>query len=85
MEHLPSPDPDEMEVAMREVWNACRRHVVPVGMAPNVRVSLVVNPEDAADLVESPGAADLAWRAALAVGRVAAKPVFARRMRKRLA
>jgi biotin synthase-like enzyme len=83
MEHLPSPDPDQMETVMRAVWDACRRHMVPVGMAPNVHVSLVVNPEDAADLVENPGPADLAWRAALAVGRVAAKPVFARRMRKR--
>jgi len=83
MEHLPSPDPAEMEVVMRAVWEACRRHLVPVGMAPNVEVSLVVNPEDAADLVERPGAADLAWRAALAVGRVAARPMFARRMRPR--
>lgn len=82
MESLPPPDPGEMAVAMRAVWDACRRHLVPVGLAPNVRVSLVVNPEDAADLVESPGAADVAWRAALSVGRVAAKPVFAWRMRK---
>ena len=85
MEHLPSPDPADMEVAMRAVWDACRRHLVPVGMAPNIRVSLVVNPEDAAELVESPGPADLAWRAALAVGRVAARPLFARRMRTRTA
>jgi hypothetical protein len=84
MEHLPSPDPDEMEVVMRAVWDACRRHLVPVGLAPNIEVSLVVSPDDAADLVEHPGPADLAWRAALAVGRVAAKPVFARRMKPRL-
>jgi len=83
MEHLPPPDPDAMTVVMRAVWDACRRHLVPVGMAPNVRVSLVVNPEDAAELVLSPGPLDLAWRGALAVGRVAAKPVFARRMRPR--
>jgi uncharacterized radical SAM superfamily protein len=83
MESLPPPDPDEMVVVMREVWEACRRHLVPVGMAPNVEVSLVVNPEDAADLVESPGVAEFAWRAALAVGRVAAKPIFARRMKPR--
>lgn len=85
MESLPPPDPAEMEVVMRAVWDACRRHLVPVGLAPNVRVSLVVNPEDAAELVEHPGPADLAWRAALAVGRVAARPLFARRMRRRSA
>ena len=85
MESLPPPDPDAMVIVMREVWNACRRHLVPVGMAPNVEVSLVVNPEDAAELVEDPGVADFAWRAALALGRVAAKPIFARRMRPRRA
>lgn len=85
MEWLPPPDPEQMTVAMRAVWEACRRHLVPVGMAPNVHASLVVHPEDAAELVESPGAADYAWRAALAVGRVAARPVFARRMRARRA
>ena len=82
METLPPPDPEEMVVAMRAVWEACKRHLVPVGLAPNVRVSLVVNPEDAAELVLSPGASDLAWRAALSVGRVAARPIFAWRMRK---
>jgi hypothetical protein len=85
MEHMPSPDPEEMTVAMRAVWDACRRHLVPVGMAPNVEVSLVVNPEDAGELVEDPGLGDLAWRAALALARVAARPVFARRMRPRAA
>lgn len=83
MEHLPPPDPAQIETVMRAVWESCRRHLVPVGLAPNVRVSLVVNPEDTADLVPDPGPADLAWRAALAVGRVAARPVFAHRMRRR--
>jgi hypothetical protein len=83
MECLPPPEPAQMEAAMRAVWDACRRHLVPVGMAPNVHASLVVHPEDAADLVETPGVADYAWRAALAVGRVAARPMFARRMRTR--
>lgn len=82
MESLAPPNSDEMAVAMRAVWESCRRHLVPVGLAPNVRVSLVVNPEDTAELVDHPGAADVAWRAALSVGRVAAKPLFAWRMRK---
>jgi hypothetical protein len=82
MESLPSPEPDDMVVVMRAVWDACKRHLVPVGLAPNVRVSLVVNPEDAAELVENPGASDYAWRAALSLGRVATRPLFAWRMRK---
>lgn len=85
MQDIPPPDPEEMVVVMRAVWDACRRHLVPVGLAPNVEVSLIVNPDDAAELVEHPTLGDRAWRAALAVGRVAAKPVFARRMRPRSA
>ena len=83
MQDLPSPDPEDMVVVMREVWEACKRHRVPVGMAPNIEVSLIVNPQDAAELVEDPGLGDLAWRAFLAAGRVIARPVFARRMRLR--
>jgi hypothetical protein len=83
MEHLPSPAPEEMETVFREVWNACRRHLVPVGLAPGIQVSLIVQPDECGDLVEDGGVADVAWRAALAVGRVVAKPVFARKMRLR--
>ena len=83
MQHLPSPDPAEMEVVFREVWNACRRHLVPVGLAPGIDVSLIVQPDECGELVDDGGVADAAWRAALAVGRVVAKPVFAKRMRKR--
>ncbi|HJZ78320.1 MAG TPA: hypothetical protein VKE51_41615, partial [Vicinamibacterales bacterium] len=59
-----------------------RRHRVPIGLAPNIEVSLVVNPDDAAMLAPF-GARTLAyelWRRAL---RLAARPVFARRLRAR--
>lgn len=83
MAHLPPPDPDEMTAVFREVWNACRRHLVPVGLAPGIQVSLIVQPDECGDLVDDGGVADLAWRGALAAARVAARPVFARRMRRR--
>ncbi len=81
MEHLPPPDPEDMEIVFKEVWNACRRHLIPVGMAPNIEVSIVMTPDDTADLVEDAGVVDKVWRAALAVGRVVTRPRFARRMR----
>lgn len=83
MHDLPPPDPAQMETVFREVWNACRRHLVPVGLAPGIQVSLIVQPDECGDLVDDGGVADAAWRAALALGRVVAKPVFARRMRPR--
>lgn len=83
MQDYPPPLPEDMVVALRGAWDACRRHRVPVGLAPNVRVSLIVQVDDAYELLESPTLADRAWRAALAAGRVATKPVFRGRMRAR--
>lgn len=81
MEQLPPPDPDEMEVVHRAVWDACRHHKVPVGMAPNIEVSLVLTPDDCRDLFDSPTTADRLWRATLAVGKAVAIPAFRSRMR----
>jgi hypothetical protein len=81
MEHMPSPDPAEMETAYRAVWDACRRHRVPVGLAPNIEVSLVLTPDDCRDLNERPTAGDRLWRASLDVARTAARPLFRSRMR----
>lgn len=83
MEHAQPPAPEDMVVALREAWNACRRHKVPIGLAPNVRVSLIVQVDDAYELIERPSMADRAWRAALAAGRVATRPVFRKRMKAR--
>ena len=83
MEHEPPPKPDDMVAVFREVWNACRRHLVPVGLAPNIQVSIILQPDECAELVEDGGVADAAWRAALKAGKVVAKPMFARKMRPR--
>ena len=80
MEDWPPPDFDDMRRVLAAVYDACRRHRVPIGLAPNIEVSLVVNPDDAALLARNTPAmlAYELWRRAL---RVAARPVFARRMR----
>ena len=79
MADWPSPDYSEMRSVMAAAYDACRRHRVPIGLAPNIEVSLVVNPDDAAFL--APRTTDFycyeAWRRAL---RVAARPVFHRRL-----
>jgi len=74
------PSYDDMHRVMRHLYDACRRHWLPVGAAPNIEVSLVVNPDDTALLADrnlSYYAYEL-WRRAI---RLAARPVFARRMR----
>ena len=80
MEDWPPPAYDDMRRVLAAVYDACRRHRVPIGLAPNIEVSLVVNPDDAALLVPTTArkVAYEVWRRAL---RVAARPLFARRMR----
>lgn len=79
MADSPPPSYAEMRLLMAAAYDACRRHRVPIGLAPNIEVSLVVNPDDAAFL--APRTVDFyvyeAWRRTL---RVAAKPLFRHRM-----
>jgi hypothetical protein len=82
MEDWPPPRFEDMRRVLAAVYDACRRHRIPIGLAPNIEVSLVVNPDDAALLAPATAGtlAYEAWRRAL---RLVAKPVFARRMRAR--
>ncbi|HVZ22950.1 MAG TPA: radical SAM protein [Vicinamibacterales bacterium] len=82
MEDWPSPRYEDMRTVMAAVYDACRRHRVPIGLAPNIEVSLVVNPDDAALLAERTAGfyAYEAWRRAL---RQLARPVFWAHMRTR--
>ena len=80
MADWPPPDYDDMRIVMAAMYDACRRHRIPIGLAPNIEVSLVVNPDDAALLASRSAGFYFyeAWRRAL---RLAAKPMFARRLR----
>ena len=79
MESWPSPSYDDMRRVMAHMYEACRRNWIPIGAAPNIEVSIVVNPDDAAMLARrTPGFYLFeAYRRAL---RVLGRPVFARRM-----
>ena len=76
------PAYDNMRRVMAAVYDACRRHRIPIGLAPNIEVSLVVNPDDAALLAPRDYrfyAYEL-WRRGL---RAAARPIFRSRLRPR--
>jgi hypothetical protein len=83
MADWPSPDYAAMRTVMAAAYDACRRHRVPIGLAPNIEVSLVVQPDDAAFL--APRTLDFycyeTWRRSL---RVAARPIFHHRMGTRI-
>jgi hypothetical protein len=80
MEDWAPPTYDDMRRVMAAMYDACRRHRIPIGLAPNIEVSLVVNPDDAAMLAPRTGGfyGYELWRRAL---RVAARPLFRRRLR----
>jgi len=76
------PRYEEMRAVMAHVYEACRRHWIPIGAAPNIEVSIVVNPDDAA-LLAPRGPAFYAYEGYRRLARVVAAPIFARRMRPR--
>jgi len=51
LEDYPSPGYFDMVTVMRHVYESCMKNSVPVGLAPNIEVSLIVNPDDALELV----------------------------------
>ena len=50
MQHEPPPDPAAMKEVFAHLYESCRRAELPVGILP-IEVSLVVQPEETADLV----------------------------------
>jgi len=80
MEGWPAPSYEEIRTVMAHVYEACRRRWLPIGVAPNIEVSLVVNPDDAALLAER-NARFYAYEAYRRALRVAARGSFRRRMR----
>jgi len=80
MEDHPSPRYEDMVVVMRRVFEACMKKGIPVGMAPNIEVSLIVNPDDARYLAPA-SLRKLLYVARLKFLKTLARPVFARKMR----
>lgn len=82
MEQFPSPPCEDMVAVMRHMYRACMKAGLPIGMAPNIQVSLIVNPEDARFL-EPPGPRKAIYEAKLKAYKAAAKPLFWWKMRVR--
>jgi len=82
LENWPTPSYEDMRRVMVHLYETCRRHWMPIGLAPNIEVSLVVNPDDTALLAE-PGIGYYAYEAWRRSMRLLAKPVFQHRLRCR--
>ena len=71
---------EEMRRVMAHVYEACHAHWLPIGVAPNIEVSLVVSPDDAALLVER-SAGFYAYEAYRRLAHAVAGPAFRHRLR----
>jgi hypothetical protein len=75
LENAPPPDPWAMREVFAHLYEACRGAGLPIGILP-IEVSLVVQPEEAADLV--PGTlSSVAYECKLRAMRTLAKPYVA--------
>ncbi len=82
MEQFPSPAYEDMVVVMRHMYEACMKAGLPIGMAPNIEVSLIVNPDDAKYLAP-PSARKTLYEAKLKTYKALAGPLFWWKMRAR--
>lgn len=79
MEDAPPPAYDEMLGVFQYVYEACMKNDIPVGLAPNVEESFVVQATDAAYL--APNSFESYWyQTKLSLMRHAAKPLMKRSM-----
>ena len=83
MHDVPPPDPEEMKEVFAHVHETCRRAGLPVGVLP-IEVSLVVQPEETADLVAPNFATDF-YRMRNRALRLIAAPYVAWKCRPRAA
>ncbi len=84
MESVPPPDPEAMKDVFAHLWESVRRAGLPVGVFPEIQVSLVVQPEEATELAPRSFASQLyAWK--LASLRQLARPYVAWKKRPRAA
>ena len=83
MQDWEPPAYEDMRTVMAAMYDACRRHRIPIGVAPHLEVSLVVTPDDAAMLAPRDGGfyAYELWRRGI---KTLARPEFRRRLRQPL-
>ena len=73
MESVPPPDPEAMKDVFAHLWESVKRAGLPVGVFPEIQVSLVVQPEEAADLA-TPSLSNTLYEAKLSAIRALARP-----------
>ncbi len=82
LEDFPPPESSDMVRVFRHVYETCRKHNLPIGIAPNINVSLSLQPDDTFYLAGD-GLADRFYRGWMGALKGLMRPYFARRMKPR--
>ncbi len=80
MENHPSPRYEDMRPVFEHVYEACKRNGIPIGVAPNIEVSLICQPDDTRYLARHTPSTWL-YEARLRVMKRLARPIFRRKLR----
>jgi hypothetical protein len=83
MEEYPPPNPSDMIHVFRHVYETCRIHNLPVGIAPNINTSLSLQPEDTFYLAPG-GVADRMYQSWVGALKHIMRPYFSRRMKPQI-
>jgi len=84
MENVPPPEPEAMKEVFAHLWEAVRKAGLPVGVFPEIQVSLVVQPEETADLAPRSFSSTI-YEAKLSAIRALARPYIWWKRRPRAA
>jgi len=84
MESHPVPRYEDMRPVFEHVYEACKRNGIPIGVAPNIEVSLICQPDDTRYLAH-PGPTTWIYETRLKLMRSVARPIFRRKIARRTA
>jgi hypothetical protein len=73
-----------MRPVFEHVYQACKRNGIPIGVAPNIEVSLICQPDDTRYLAP-PGPTTWIYETQLKLMRKVARPLFRRKLAPRRA
>lgn len=80
MEDYPSPRYEDMVIVFRRMYEAIIRNTIPIGIAPNIHVSLVVQPTEGKYFIEQKSLSYYKYQFMLSLLKMIYRPLFRLRM-----
>ncbi len=77
----PSPEPEPLKEVFAHMYEACMKHGIPVGLAPNLKISIVIQPDEGRYFLDNRNKYKLT-ELKLAAMKVAVKTLFNQRVKK---